>query len=227
MHALKETKTKLRPTLIDLSDVLPAHVATRNSYEKDQMIFSPESENMRLYMVRKGQVVSKALSNNGTMVGIEILGPEDIFGLEAFVGPYATAAYCIEPTETLSWDVKYLAEIGKSNHNLVVGLMQAAINRVVLLQDDVERLATKTVRSRLITFLLKSARSTGIRQGNAVVLLGFSHKLIAEFVGTGREVVTSHMIKFKKEGFLSYSRRSGIRILNLASFTAQLEADEI
>jgi CRP-like cAMP-binding protein len=35
----------------------------------------------------------------------------------------------------------------------------------------------------------------------------FTHELLAQCVGTSREIVTHYMNRFRKEGYLQYSRR--------------------
>jgi CRP-like cAMP-binding protein len=34
-----------------------------------------------------------------------------------------------------------------------------------------------------------------------------THELLAQYVGTSREIVTHYMNQFRKEGYLQYSRR--------------------
>ena len=44
-------------------------------------------------------------------------------------------------------------------------------------------------------------------QDGSVRMAPLSHELLAEYVGTSREVVSHYMSEFRKRGYLSYSRK--------------------
>jgi DNA-binding transcriptional ArsR family regulator len=42
-------------------------------------------------------------------------------------------------------------------------------------------------------------------------MMPFTHEMLSRYVGTSREIVSQHMNRFRKHGYVSYSRQ-GIRL---------------
>jgi CRP-like cAMP-binding protein len=55
--------------------------------------------------------------------------------------------------------------------------------------------------------LLQLAESLGTPANGGLRLAPLTHQAIAEYVGTSREIVTSHMSDLRRAGMLQYSRR--------------------
>jgi CRP-like cAMP-binding protein len=55
--------------------------------------------------------------------------------------------------------------------------------------------------------LLQLAESLGTPSNGNLRLAPLTHQAIAEYVGTSREIVTSHMSDLRRAGMLQYSRR--------------------
>jgi CRP/FNR family transcriptional regulator, cyclic AMP receptor protein len=62
------------------------------------------------------------------------------------------------------------------------------------------------------TLIRFSERLGQTNEDGSVQMIPFTHKLLAQYVGTSREVITLFMNRFRREGYLNYSRRGDIVI---------------
>jgi CRP-like cAMP-binding protein len=77
--------------------------------------------------------------------------------------------------------------------------------------DDIER--------RLARSLIRFSERLGTPSvDGSIRMMPLSHELLSRHIGTSREVVTSHMNQFRRQGYLDYSR-GGI-VLHTAALAA-------
>jgi CRP/FNR family transcriptional regulator, cyclic AMP receptor protein len=68
-----------------------------------------------------------------------------------------------------------------------------------------------TIERRLAGSLIRFSERLGILEdGGFVRIMPFTHELLSRYVGTSREIITQYMNRFRKQGYLTYSRRRGI-----------------
>jgi hypothetical protein len=60
-----------------------------------------------------------------------------------------------------------------------------------------------------------------LEEDGSVRMMPFTHALLSQYVGTSREIVTHYMNRFRKQGYMNYSRQ-GIS-LNRDTFKTILE----
>lgn len=198
---------------IDLLHELPRRAAEVGEYQKKEVIYSPGSDNPRIYVVEEGQVIISQSVTKEKNVGLEILWPEDIFGFEALLGPYATTAWCAaEYVRTLSWTTKTLYDLQQSNPTLGFGIAQAAVRQTLRFQQRLGQLATMMVEERLMAFLIdmaatqKAAGSLG--DDGVAVLPPMTHELIAEFIGATRANVSKGLNSLRAAGCIDYDQKA-------------------
>ena len=193
----------------DLLAELPRHSRKRiNRYKKGQVICAPGSiENLSIHVIESGRVILHSVSPTGQRVGLEILGYEDVFGLEALVGPYTILATCAESSETLSWNVEDIQGYRKQSSLLATAIADEVIRRMIYFQQQIENFAILNAPQRLAVFLNYRVASSPKDCDGVSLIPSFTHGLMADFVGTSREVVTHFMSVFQREGYLMYSRR--------------------
>ena len=76
------------------------------------------------------------------------------------------------------------------------------------MNDRVQAMATCKTSERVILSLLQLLRKLGERRANgAMRMAALSHTVIAEHVGTSREVVSTQMSRLRRLGVVRYSRR--------------------
>jgi CRP/FNR family cyclic AMP-dependent transcriptional regulator len=62
---------------------------------------------------------------------------------------------------------------------------------------------------RLARSLIRFSERLGSPQEDGTVCLPpFTHELLAQYVGTTREIITHYMIQFRRAGYVRYSRQN-------------------
>ena len=81
--------------------------------------------------------------------------------------------------------------------------------RATELRRRIESFSTGKVARRLALSLIRFSEQMGTPgEDGSVNMSPFSHKLLSEYIGTTREIVTHHMIQFRERGYLRYSRKA-------------------
>ena len=64
------------------------------------------------------------------------------------------------------------------------------------------------IHRRLVRLLIRFSERFGTTEDDGSVQMGpFTHELLAQYVGTSREIVTHYMNQFRRQGYLRYSRK--------------------
>ncbi len=199
---------------VDLSNFLPVKLGHIREYKKGDFIYSPSiSEGPRIFMVQKGTVfletqIQVCLGKKARKVVFGVLGPEEVFGIEALCGQYVTSARCVEPTEVMYWETDVVRMLD-AKPGFLEAMVCTAFGRVTSIQTQVERLHTMQSKERLKSFLVDMARKGSVNEQGMVRIPLLSHGDIADFIGTTREGVTHLMGQLLNDGFVSRGLRRG------------------
>ena len=202
-------------TSLDLStrleDVL-AHLPMSNTteYGKGQMIYGPDVVSNRIYLVVTGKVGVSQIAENGTEVLLEIIRPDELFGESAFLGiAPSERATAIERAKVMNWAISDMEDLVTKRPRLAVALLQILAQRNAELTRRVESFSIDSIERRLARSLLRFSERLGTPQKDGSVrMMPFTHALLSRYVGTSREIVTLYMNRFRKQGYVSYSRQS-------------------
>jgi CRP/FNR family cyclic AMP-dependent transcriptional regulator len=201
-----------RPPLEDVLMHLP--VAGVVPYRKGQIIYGPEVPSNRLYLVAAGTVDLSHVAADGSEVLLDIVRPEELFGEMAFHAAPRDSERAIahENTSVMAWSTSEIEDLVANRPRLAVALLQILAQRNADLARRVESLAMDTIERRLARSLIRFADRLGTRQDDGSVrMLPLTHGLLSRYVGTSREIISHYMNRFRKQGYLDYSR-SGIQL---------------
>jgi len=160
-------------------------------------------------------------------VVMDVYGPEEFFGecVLADVRPLPEEAIALERTDVMRWTKKELEELVLNRPQLGVALLQVLARRTMDVGDRLEDCLGERTAGRVLRSLIRlSERLAVMGDSDSVSLPPLTHQILSEYVGSKREVVTQHMIEFRRQGLLDYSRR-GIR-LTARAFQAAHGGDE-
>jgi len=193
-----------------------AHLARTNvvEYAKGQTIYSQQQPSQAVYLVISGKVKVSRLAGDGRQVVVDIYRPDDLFGESAFLNtpPRPDQAVAMEDTRLMSWTCAEIEAAIAKRPRLGMALLQILVQRTGDLTRRVESLSVDNIARRLARSLLRFAERLGTQgQDGTVSMPPFTHELLAQYVGTSREIVTHYMSQFRREGLLRYSR-AGIAI---------------
>jgi CRP/FNR family cyclic AMP-dependent transcriptional regulator len=196
-----------------LEDVL-AHLPVSNvvEYRKGQIIYSPERPSKGLYLVAAGKVDLSQVAADGSEVLLDIFRPEELFGESAFhaVPRDSEQAKAHENSGVMTWATSEIEDLVTKRPRLAVALLQILAQRNAELARRVESLAMDTIERRLARSLIRFSERLGTpEEDGSVRMLPLTHGLLSRYVGTSREIISHYMNRFRRQGYVNYSR-SGI-----------------
>ncbi len=202
-------RTARLPTLGDPLAYLPH--ASISEYRKGETIYDQTRPASSIYLVIEGKVKVCRVSDNGVSTLVDIYQPDDLFGESAFVSSSrgAELSTAFENTRVMGWTATEIEEISERRPELAIALLQLFVYRSQLFQQRIEDFTVDNIARRLARALLCFAERMGqVTQDGRVEMRAFTHELLAQYVGTSREIVTHYMNQFRRKGYLSYSRKS-------------------
>jgi len=200
-----ETQTRYEDVLALLPACKPA------LYSKGQMIYSKNGASTSIYLVCSGNVGISEIADNGAEVLLDILGPDELFGESAFLNAphHSQHAKAIETAQVMTWPIADIGELITKRPPLGVALMQMLAHRNADYARRIESLAIDSIERRLARSLIRFSERLGTRdEGGCVKMLPLTHEMLSQYVGTSREIITQYMNRFRKRGYVSYSRQS-------------------
>jgi len=150
------------------------------------------------------------LARHGDQLVVDFYRTDDLFGDLGLLNPGTTDEQAVphHKATLMSWSTEEVQEIVLRRPELGIALLQTFGRASRGLVDRIESLSCEPIESRLARALLRFSERIGIKQPDGSVLMEpITHELIAQYVGTSREVVTCHMTQFRRRGFVQYSRK--------------------
>ena len=197
------------------------------AYRKGEMIYDRHHPSRAIYLVIDGKVkISRPAGNHHVIVGI--YQPDDFFGESAFVylPNRAEEATALENTKVMTWDVSEIEEQILKQPRLGVALMQVAVERIAERMRRITSFSFDNIPRRLARTLIELSERLGQPQPDGCVHLPpLSHELLAQYVGTSREIVTHWMAQLRRNGCVTYSRKAVVLYRDkLTAWSAALAA---
>jgi CRP/FNR family transcriptional regulator, cyclic AMP receptor protein len=190
-------------------------------YRKGQLIYGPGQPSTSIYLVAAGAVRLSHLADDGYEVILEIIRADEVFGESAFLNAARTSdsAAAQENARLMVWPVSAIEDLMTKNPRLAVSLLQVLAQRTTDFAHRIESLAMDNIERRLARSLIRFSERLGTPSvDGSIRMMPLSHELLSRHIGTSREVVTSHMNQFRRQGYLDYSR-GGI-VLHTAALAA-------
>jgi CRP-like cAMP-binding protein len=108
----------------------------------------------------------------------------------------------------MAWSSAEIEDMVAKRPRLAVALLQILAKRSIDFTERIESLSVENIVRRLARSLIRFADREGARGENGSARMApLTHELLAQYVGTSREIVTHYMNQFRKQGYLQYSRR--------------------
>src|SRR5260370_29200281 len=108
----------------------------------------------------------------------------------------------------MPWVGPEVAEGVMRQPRLGVALVEMQAQRTMEFMRRIESFSADYVALRLARCLIGLSERMGTQaEDGAVRMPPIAHELLAEQIGTTREIVTHCMIQFRKQGYLQYSRK--------------------
>jgi CRP/FNR family cyclic AMP-dependent transcriptional regulator len=193
-------------------------------YAPGEVLFTEGEPCKGLYIVMSGRVRIFKTSMNGREQVLAIEGPgASVAELPVFDGgSYPASGAAVEKTEVLFVSRAELRAICLEKPEVSLKMLQVVGSRLRRLVGIIEELSFTTVRHRLISWLLRQAKTEG-RPGErgTVIALNASHQELAAQIGTVRELVSRNLARLQAQSFIEVNGRQ-ITILDREGLEADL-----
>lgn len=180
-------------------------------YRKGEVIYNQAQPSTSLYLVIDGKVRVSHCATDGKQIVVDIYQPDEFFGESVFLRlPMCSEeARALENTKLMAWTGAEVEEIASRQPRLAVALLQVMVQRTMGFTQRIESLCVENIGQRVARALLRLADRMGTQEKDGSVrMIPLTHELLAQYVGTSREVVTMHMNRLRREGYIRYSRKT-------------------
>src|SRR5580658_3150736 len=203
------------PQTRPLEDPL-AHLpcSTILEYRKGQTIYSQDQPSTSIYLVIDGKVKVCRLADDGRQVVVDIYQPDEFFGESAFLGPAQRTelSLALENTKLMTWTTSEIEDIATRRPRLAIALLQLLVQRSMDFGSRIESFSVDNIARRLARALIRFSERLGhVAENGSVQMIPFTHEFLSQYVGTSREIITHYMTRFRRQGYLRYSRK-GIQL---------------
>jgi CRP/FNR family transcriptional regulator len=204
-----------------------AERAVPRNYAKGELLFTENDPCAGLFVVESGQVRIFKSSPNGREQILAVEGPgSSVAELPLFDGgnyPASTAALSDARIYFISkQDFHSLCLIHPQVPLKVLKVVGARLRRLV---GIIEELSFTTVRSRLISVLVRRAKAGKKTPNGIEIELPPSNQELASEIGTVRELVSRNLSRLQAEGLIRMEGKS-VTIPDLKRLQAELEVSE-
>jgi CRP/FNR family transcriptional regulator len=179
-------------------------------YRKGQLIYGEDQPSNAIFLIIDGKVKVTRPAHDGNLVVVDIYQPDEFFGESAFLElpRRSEQATALENAKLMTWSAAEIEEILLRRPRLALALLQILVQRTIEFTRRIESLSVDNIARRLARSLIRFSERLGAWQEDGVVRMApFTHELLAQYVGTSREIVTHYMNQFRREGYLRYSRK--------------------
>jgi len=133
----------------------------------------------------------------------------DVIGLESIVSPPCPnvwSAEVIEPTDSLTWDLKCLKALGGPKDMLCRNALAMAIQRATNLQERFQEVATEKVEQRIARLMVYLRRQL-IEHNDKSSELKISNEELAQMTGTNPYTVNRILNQWERKGHIEKGRK--------------------
>jgi CRP/FNR family cyclic AMP-dependent transcriptional regulator len=181
---------------------------------KNAKLFSQGERADAIYFIQTGKVQITVVSAQGKRALLDTLGPRDFLGEGCLVGDSVrtSTATGLEPSTVFRIVKGIMLKALHSQPKLSEQFMTSLLARNVNLEQDLcDQLFNHTER-RLARALLNLSRYSQHDKLPDTKVSKFTHKMLAEIVGTTRPRITFFLNKFRKLGLIDYDKTGDITV---------------
>ncbi len=212
------TKNKLDHRTMDLPGGMK-RLGSLKKFEKGEILFTPHEEAGGFYYVSSGEIRVYKMDEQGREVEVVRIGPGGFLG-EAivFVSPEFTVfAQAVKDSQALFFDKREINKEMDVNPQIAKFFIDLLAKKCVVLSNRIESLELRTVRQRLIQYLL--ANCSGDKK--CMVELRIKKTELAKILGTISETLSRNLKQMQDEGLIEV-KGNNIFIKNCPSIRDEL-----
>lgn len=189
------------------------------AYAKDEFLFHAEDPAEGFFYLQSGQVRVFNMDEQGKELEVVRLSPGDFFG-EAIVfvqDRYPSYAQAVKDSQVIYFEKKTFFRNLEKDPAVGKFFLRLLAKKCIILNKRIEALELRTVRQRLIRYLVSSC--TG--ETSCDVTLPMKKAELAKFLGTVSETLSRNLKQLQEEGFIAVGGNT-IHIKNISRLKEEL-----
>lgn len=182
-----------------------ADMVIHRTYKKGQIIFFEGDISDKLYIVNKGKVKIFRYTKEGKEQILYILTNGDFTGDLSLLkkGKLEFNAEALEDTAVCTLTKEDFDKILEKNPEITFKILEVVHDRLVNLENLIQRLSTKDVESRIIGVLVSFIKDFGKEDNQGILLeLPLSREEIGNYSGLTRETVSRTLTSMQDSGVI-------------------------
>ncbi len=210
------TILKQAPLFTALTESELISLAARARYKRyppNALLFSDGEPCAGLFVIAKGLIRIFKVSASGREHVLSLDGPgQSVAELPVFDGgAYPASAAALKESELVFVSREDFRSLCLEHPEVALKVLEVVGNRLRRLVSIVEELSFTTVRQRLISYLVRKAKSQGRQDSGECAFTLDNQQTIAAEIGTVRDLVSRNLTRLQAEGLLTIEGRE-IRI---------------
>ena len=201
------------------------HQGTRQVYDKGEFVIRPGGPPQGVYYILSGLIKAYDITKYGEENLLIIRKPGEIIGLTwAITGEDRHIIYTtLAKTELLQITRKQFTDFIQTNPAAALPLVDMLVDMYRLHSERILNLEYRTVRERLVSFLLSMGKRFGSETPEGLALeVPLRHQDIASSISATRETTGRELSALERQGLLS-SRQSVIVLKDVVKLRKYLE----
>jgi CRP-like cAMP-binding protein len=108
----------------------------------------------------------------------------------------------------MAWSISEVEDLILRRPGLASALLQLFTERKAEITRRIESLSLDTIERRLALSLIRFSERMGTPEADGYIrMTPLTHDLLSRYVGASSEIIAQCMNRFRKQGYVSYSRR--------------------
>jgi CRP/FNR family cyclic AMP-dependent transcriptional regulator len=205
------------------------HQGTKLTYKKGEFVIRPGETPSGVFYIKSGLVKAYDITKYGEENLLIIRKPDEILGLTwAITGQNRNIIYAtLAPTELFQITRDQFVNFLRTTPEAALPLIDMVVDMYRLHSERIITLEYRSVRERLISFLLSTAKRFGeedeeLDDSAAVVLqVPLKHQDIASSISATRETTSRELAYLERQGLISRDQ-SIVTLLDIAKLRSHL-----
>ncbi len=184
-----------------------SRIARRRRYRRGSSIFFQGDPGDSLIVILSGAVRIFGVAEDGREKTLSILEKGDFFGEMGVLdgAPRSAGAEALRDCEVVIIDRARFVGLLKTAPGLATDVLLALVERLRRTNQDLERLAFRDARGRVVEGILQLSLAHGEQTGAGVRFsLRLTHQQLASYIGVTRETVTRVLSELQDAGLVVF-----------------------
>jgi CRP/FNR family transcriptional regulator len=187
----------------------PTLGAVRRNLPPGDVLCEPTDAAEKLFFIQEGQARVYQVGPNESSRLVEILGPDDWFGIASLAehAHYGARVVAVGPVTVWEVPAKPLLEALSTHPSTAVEMIKQLAAKHVATTAEASEMVFDDCNGRLVKALLRfSTSSAATPIGEDSVVLRITHEQLAQAVGAARETISLALTQLRKQNLLRTGR---------------------